>query len=330
VLDTGTRPADVAEEGLSGTPLGDSAARQNASGDNPGHTNRIAQLLNGEGHKLTPEQVSAFLAANHTNAESLLAAWRVGHDPARLKEAKERFPNDPRVQYAAIFRSDSPEERSQWALPDYLSALDDLKAGRTAPGVQELTAAVGKTGYQDYVLDSIQSAEEAYRSAGYPEAEAKLVASSETLLPQLAQLKQLGLSVVDLASSYRQAGDTASEQNVLQMAVHLGQQLDPNGPGGQFLINNLVGIAIQLNALKAMDPAGAYDSSGQTVQERIDQITQEKAAIRQAAQQTEGMWQNMAPEDAISLLDRQKLYGEWAALQWYLNKNGRPAGAGPN
>jgi hypothetical protein len=270
-----------------------------------------------------------------------LAASRAGDDPAYLREAKERFPDDARVQFAAIFKSDSPEERSQWldrlkqtapdnALPDYLSALDDLKAGRTAQGAQELAAAAGKTGFQDYALDSIQSAEEAYRSAGYSEAEAKLIAAAGTPLPQLAQLRQLGLNIVDLANSYQQAGDTASAQSALQMAVQLGQRLGPNGPGGQFLIDNLVGMAIQLNALKAMDPASPYGSSGQTVQNCMDQITEQRAAVKQLGQQTEGLWENMPPEDLVSFLDRQKIYGEQSTMQWYLNKSGPLSGAGQN
>jgi hypothetical protein len=323
------------EGGLPSRQMAANSARPQAPPENTGHTNLLERLLKGDGPQLTPEQISAFLTANHRNAESLLAAARASDDPAYLREAKERFPDNPQVQFAAIFKSDSPEERRQWldrlkqtapdnALPDYLSAFDDLKAGRTAQGVQDLTAAAGKTGFQDYALDSIQTTEEAYRSAGYSEAEAKFIAAMGVPLPQLAQLKQLSSSIVDLANSYRQAGDRASEQTVLQMALQMGQQLDPNGPGGRFLINNLVGIAIQLNALKAMDPASPCGSSGQTVQNFMDQITQQRAAFKQLGQQTENLFAQMPPEDLISFSDRTKLDGELAGIQWYLNKTGSP------
>jgi hypothetical protein len=336
-----TSPAGHPEAERPARRMAAHAAQPEAPPENTVSTNLLDRLLKGDGVKLTPEQIGAFLTANHRSADSLLAASRASDDPAYLKEAKERFPGDPRVQYAAIFKSDSPEERRQWldrlkqtapdnALPDYLSALDDLKAGRTQQGVQELTDGVGKAGFQDYSLDFIQIAEEAYRSAGYSEAESRMIATTGLLLPQLAQLKQLSGKIVDLASSYQQAGDTASEQAVLQMALHLGQQLDVGAPGGQFLINNLVGIAIQLNALKVMDPASPYGNPGQTVQDYMDQITQHKAAIKQIGQQTENLWQNMPPEDLISFLDREKLYGEPAAVQWYLNKSGQPTGAGSN
>jgi hypothetical protein len=317
------------------------SAKPEAPPENPTSTNLLDRLIKGDGVHLTPEQIEAFLAANHRSAESLLAAARASDDPAYLKEAKEKFPGDPRVQYAAIFKSDSPEERHQWldrlkqtapdnALPGYLSALDDLKAGRREQGLQELTDAVGRAGFQDYSLDFIQIAEEAYRSAGYSEVESKLIAASGLLLPQLAQLKQLSGQIGDLASSYRQAGDNASEQAVLQMALHLGQQLDVGATGGKFLINNLVGIAIQLNALKVMDPANPYGDAGQTVQDYMDQIAQHKAALKQIAQQNEKLLPNMPPEDLISFLDREKLHGETAALQWYLNKIGQTSGVGSN
>ena len=44
----------------------------------------------------------------------------------------------------------------------------------------------------------------AARPPGYAVAEAKTIAGSQLLLPQLQQVKDLGLSLVDLAKSYRQ------------------------------------------------------------------------------------------------------------------------------
>ena len=49
-------------------------------------------------------------------------------------------------------------------------------------------------------------------------AEAKTIPGSQLLLPQLQQVKDLGLSLVDLAKSYRQAGDETSAQAALQIA----------------------------------------------------------------------------------------------------------------
>ena len=159
-----TPPAGHPGAGLAARRMAAFSAQPEAPPENARATNLLDRLINGDGAKLTPEQIGAFLAANHRCAESLLAASRASDDPAYLKEAKERFPDNP----------------------------------------------------------------------------------------------------------------------------------------------------------------------GQTVQDYMDQITQHKAAIRQFAQQNEKLLPNMPPEDLISFLDREKLYGEPAALQWYLNKSGQTSGTGPN
>jgi hypothetical protein len=91
-----------------------------------------------------------------------------------------------------------------------------------------------------------------------------------------------------------------------------------------------VGINIQLNALKAMDAASPYGSSGQTVQSYMDQITQQRAAFEQLGQQTENLYEQMPQDDLISFFDRTKLNGELAGSQWYLNKSGQPFDSGQN
>src|SRR5439155_19101495 len=218
-------------------------------------TNLYALITNKEA-KLTAAQVEPYLAANRRNAAGLLAAFRTTGDPALLEEAMQKYPNDPQVDFEAAIRKDaSPAERRQWldlfkqsapdnALPNYLSALDHFKAGQSDQAVQDLVAASGKQQFQDYSLDRVQDDEEAYRSAGYPVAQAKVVASSHLLLPHLAQMRDRGLNMPRLAASYRQAGDQASADAALQMAVNLGQRY-ANGSAGETLISQLVGINVE-------------------------------------------------------------------------------------
>src|SRR5205823_10653958 len=201
------------------------------------HTNWIARLLNGEENpRLSTEQVQSYLEKNHRSVGSLLAAFHATDDRTFLREAMEKYPADPRLDYVAWFRSQSPEERRQWldafkqsapdnAFANYLSARDYFKSGQNDQAVQELLVAATKP-IQDYSLDFVQNGEEAYRAAGYSDAEAKMIATSTLLLPQLAEYKQVSLNLVELANAYRQSGDGASAQAALQMATKLGQRLD--------------------------------------------------------------------------------------------------------
>jgi hypothetical protein len=294
-------------------------------------TNLIARLYNEEeAPKLTPEQIESYLAANRRSVESLLGAFRVSGDKAFLKEAQEKFPNDPRVAYAAVFKSDSPEERRQWldsfkqsapenSMPAYLSALDYFKAGQSDQALQELTAAAGRPSFQDYSLDFMQSAEEAYRSAGYSDAEAKAIASTQLLLPQLGELRDLGRKLAELGTSYRQAGDQESAQAALQMAMELGQRLE-RPTGWNTVIGELVGWAVQRTALSAMDPSAPYGTSGQSVQARLDELAQQRASIKAFVQQNSGLIESMSEQDLSTFFDRQKLFGEMEAMKWAQNR----------
>ena len=152
--------------------------------------------------------------------------------------------------------------------------------------------------------------------------EAKTIPSSQLLLPQLSELKQLSGNLVDVANSYKEAGDAASAQAALQMAANLGQRYSNVSPG-EPEVSQLVGIAVERIALNAMDPNSPYGSAGQTVQDRLDQLAQQDAKIRQLSQQTEALHSRMTEQDWISYKDRWRNFGEEAAGRWLINKYGQ-------
>jgi len=292
-------------------------------------TNLYTRLVNGDVPKLSPEQLETFLTQNQRNAESLLIASRISGDAAYLKEAEAKFPNDPRVAYDAAFKSDSPQERSQWldrlkqsapdnALPNYLSALDAFKSGQMDRAAQEITAASGKQQFQDYSMDFLQNAEDAYRSAGYSEAEAKTIAATQLLLPDLKELRDLGRQMVGLANSYRQSGDAPSADAALQMDIALGQRF--GGYPSEPLIDRLVGIAIQRDALAAMDPNSPLGTPGQTVQDRLNQLDKSREDLRSLARQRVGLLENMSDPDVVSYWDRWRTFGYEPAIRWAISK----------
>ncbi len=298
----------------------------------PALTNLYARLKD-KPTVLTPEQIAAYLEANHTNASTLLAAYRTGHDIALLREAMEKYPKDAHVAFeAAVATGLSPEERQQWlsnfeqvapdnALPFYLSAQKDFDAGQSDKAVQELAAAAGK-GLDDYTTDRMQEDEEAYLAAGYSPAEAKTIAQQNILLQQLAPMKQLGQSLVSLANDYSQSGDTASAQSVLQMAMDLGQNVGGTA-GDPTLITQLVSAAIENMALTNMNPSSPYGGNGQNVQDQINQIAQQRAAIRQLVQQANAYFPTLSDQDWINFDTRMTLFGEVPAMQWVVNKFGQ-------
>ena len=301
----------------------------------PADKNSLTKYLTGKEFvlpKLEPWQVEPFVEANRRSAGSLLAAFRTTSDPKFLAEAMEKFPNDPRVAYAAAFKPDTtPEERHAWldrmkqsdpgnALGNYLSAYDDFKSGQSAQALQEMAAAAGKPGWQDYTTDFVQNSEEAYLAAGYSETEAKAVAAMSSLLPDLSQLKSVGRSLTDLAKSYQTAGDPASAQAALQATLNLGEQI--NGGAQQPIITSMVGIAIERLALDAMDPTAPYGNTGQTVQDRVNELVQQRKAINNFGRQEDALLGTMSDSEVANYYDRLKTFGPLPTLQWAVSKYG--------
>ena len=300
------------------------------------HLEWFEQLLGGK--KLSLSQVAPYLEAKQRSAESLLAASCVTGDPACLQEAVAKFPNDARVNLAAHYafkKESSPEERRQRldafeqlapdnALANYLSAQDYFKAGQTDRAVQEIVAAFGKPEFQDYSGDFMAGAEEAYQAAGLSIVEAKTLAMCAPPLPHMADLRGLGQSLGELANQSRQAGDEASAQAALQMGVALGRLVGESS-GASLLIQDLVGIAIERQALEAMNPASPYGGTAQTVQERLGELVRRRETIKEVARDGSSVvLEQLSEQDQLGFFERMKDSGELAALRWARNKQGNP------
>ena len=300
--------------------------------ENNESTNLWARLKD-KNPKLTRDQVESYLKANGRTVASLLAAFRTSGDPALLKEAMEKFPNDPQVDFeAAVDKDLSPEEQRQWlntfkqsapdnALANYLSALNYFNSGQIDQGVQELSAASGKS-LDDYTASRAENDREAYLAAGYSVADASALGGSQLMLPQLAQMKQLGLDAVDLANAYSQAGDSSSAQAVLQMAANLGQSYARPSPG-ESEISQLVGMFIEQKALQAMNPNSPYGNSGQTVQDQLNELAEQRASVKELDQQVSNLLPAMSDQDWIIYQNRWLMFGEENAQSWVVNKYGQ-------
>jgi len=72
-----------------------------------------------------------------------------------------------------------------------------------------------------------------------------------------------------------------------------------------------------------MDPKSPYGADGQTVQDQLNQIAQQRAAINKLVQQAEPLMPTMPDQDIHNYENRRMLFGELAALQWVITKYGQ-------
>ncbi len=277
--------------------------------------------------KMTTAEVDRLLATVGRTGPNLMAARRLTGDDTYLSEITNRFAGDPLVQqHMALLHSKTPEEKRYWldaykasasgnALPHYLSASENLKQGDTQAALQDLLEAASRPKFDAQVLEQMQGMEEMLLAAEYSPAEAKAVASVNTLLPQLSSLKRLSQEVVALRQQYTAAGDSASADTMLELGLNLGHRLEESG-GGRMIIDQLVGLSIEKSLLASLPPNEAIPALGTTPSERLQELERSKQDMKELAPLISTHLQYAGEAQAISYFDRVKMNGEVAALRW--------------
>jgi hypothetical protein len=280
------------------------------------------------------EEVENYVNLHQRDATSLLAAFHALKDTNYQHEAALNFPSDSRVQLSVLATTElSAEDRRQWldrfknsspenSLADYLSAGDHLKNGQADVAVAELLEASRKTAFQTFAMDSKLDEEEINIASGRSPRQAVFSSSgwAEELLPELASLKGLAREVAVLQKQYGDAGDSASAQNLTQISLILADRFK-TGDGGQFMISQLVGQAIERMALGQLDPNTSYDFlDNQTPADRLEELKARKASISEL-RTSAAILPSLSEAELLSYTERQRVYGEVEALRWLRQRN---------
>lgn len=286
--------------------------------------------------KTLHQQVEEWLARHHRSADSLLAAFHVLNDTNYLKEAATSFPDNPQVELAVLARNVFPEDRRKWldlfkvsspsnSLADYLSAQTYFRNGQSDMAVKDLVAATGKPEFENYTLESQLDAEELGQFLGKSPLD-----SSETALAgsmgdmPLATLKQLASQMADLQKQELNVGDNNSAENLAQMGMVLGGQLN-EGAGGKYIINQLLGIAVETAMFQQLDPNTSYDFlDGETPAQKLEELKQQKVALSQLDKSVQAIQSSLTDAEIVSFQERIRIYGEVAAMRWLVQQHGNP------
>src|SRR4051794_22712008 len=102
------------------------------------------------------------------------------------------------------------------------------------------------------------------------------------------------------------------------MIVSVGSPCEP-------LTDRLVCIAIEHDALATMEPNSPLGNSGQTVQNRLNELNKTKQEMKALAQQETGLFQKMTDTDISSFWDRWRTFGYEPTMRWAINKYGQPS-----
>jgi len=286
--------------------------------------------------KTSRRKVEEWLALHHRSAASLLAAFHVLGDTNYLKEAATNFPSNPRVELAILARNAFPEDRRKWldlfkasspsnSLACYLSAQTYFQSGQSEAAVNDLVAATGKPEFENYTLESQLDTEELGLFCGEsPLKSIETALASSAGDTALATLKQLASQMTDLQKQELAVGDNNSAENLAQMGMFLGSQLN-SGANGNYIINQLVGMAAESMTLEQLNPNTSYDFlDGETPGQKLQDLKLQKAMLSRLAADFSAIEPNLTDAEIVSFQERVKIYGEVGAMRWLLQQHGNP------
>jgi hypothetical protein len=295
----------------------------------------------GEGLPRIPrEKVEEFLQLRNRSAASLLAGFHALKDTNLLYEAAAEFPNDPQVQWTMLMQDLKPEDRRKWldmfkvsspdnSLANYLSAAEHFKSGKPEDAIKELLDASGKKQFKDYAMAAMLDEQELSRFAGLTPLETLHVNGwGSELIAQLPAMKVVAKGIAEARTQYVQAGDTASADTLVQAGFGLAGRMT-EGEGGRFVINHMVGIAIEAIMLNQLQADARYDFlGGKTPTERLAELKQQRTDFKSLNTSLASAYANMSEADWMSYSDRLKTYGEVEAVKWLQQRVANRAGPG--
>ena len=86
----------------------------------------------------------------------------------------------------------------------------------------------------------------------------------------------------------------------------------------------LIGIRVERAALNAMDPGSSLAGTGQSVQDRLNQLAGQMKDLQGLTQQADPIWKTLSDQDWIQYHNQIAASGEEAAVRWLVATYGHP------
>ncbi|MEO7100316.1 MAG: hypothetical protein ABI162_13210 [Luteolibacter sp.] len=280
----------------------------------------LMKLATESERKLTHQEIDNYVEAQNRSMDSLLSAFRLSGDEAYLKEALEKFPNNPQVLFCALQLSSDPAKRLEMlesfkradpgnGIGNCLAAGALFDLGKNDEAFAELLRSSGKP-ITDFTITFYHNDEEAYLTAGFSPVLAKMTTLYTSSKGGFMQMRGITKKLDELRGNYASTGDDAAVQSVRDIQSEMGGHLqeDPT------VVGKLVGIAVEKGALKGLDTPEA--------RARWEELDQRQKSLSEKALKIPTLMENPAvPEsDWVLYFDRAKLFGENAANDWILGK----------
>ncbi len=283
-----------------------------------------AELL--AGPVASDAELQDYLEKRGRSREALVAVGLLAGDDDLLREAAERFPDDPQLQFLAISRGLFPDRQREWverfkaAQPDnslaaYFMAGEHFKSGDTAAALAELRRGAGLDSFRDFAGEAMEAMESAALDLGHRQLDAKLRSTFGLEMPYLKQFRE---TIAQLERVQGEAGRPEEAAKLAAIGAAIGNDLS-QGSGNRLVINQAIGMSIEQRFLESLDPDGQYPYFADTPGVLLAQIEADRKRMVEGIEGIGDFETVMTTSDegtVLGYLERIRLYGEVDANEW--------------
>ena len=287
----------------------------------------IKDIMAGKVPRLNQLEVEAFLKNQGRSTTNLLAASRLLNDLSFAREAAKLDPKDPAAQLELALRGETPEERSAAvaafrsaapdnSLGDYLAAHQAFAAGDAGAAGAALIQSLDNPLYTDYTQKIVAGSEQAFLDAGYEPSAAAGAAMFSLTIGQVQTVMNVSENLKQLQDEFIRSADFDAAEPTVIIGLTLGQRIQDQGP---YLIDQVVGIAIERKFLQQLDPLTLAGPGGQSAGERLEALDARVLEFRTLGPAFTEKF--AAADDATQsqYIAKLKAEGELAAMRWLVN-----------
>lgn len=293
----------------------------------------VAEALRNGLPEISASDIEGFVDSRNRGALSMIAAFHLGGDRKWLEEAAGRYPDDPRVACAMLASGEAGEDRDAWIerlkrndpgnATGYLyAALGRFDDGDPAAALDELRA-MRDSKRQDFFLGSLRDEfSRAFRFAGHGAVLSDLAGSFAAPIPA-EDLMRLNKQVASAMQGAHEAGDDRLVAELGETAILSAKRFSPSGRES-YLINQLVGISMQRQALHQLDVFELVPGDSRLVADRLIEMDREISDIRGLTSGSAGLFDRMSDAQAAEYSRRLRRDGEFEALAWLKGQVANP------
>ena len=283
-------------------------------------------------HHPSRSELENYLSSRNHSAEACLAAGLILQDTELLKEALDREPSNPHALFTLASREDFPSsQRLAWAaqlhelqpenaLASYLIAKLNWEAGEIDSALESLDRAHQQPGFESFASESMMAVTDALRATGSSPGGAALYSSLTSEVPHLSELLSLSRNLQE----YWQEAPPEETAILREQNATLGARLAGSAES-EFIISELVGLAIQNNAYENLPQDAPFPLDGIDSQQLEQSIEQRRTQIRELYQADPIEILRTSPDMIEGYAMRVHALGEREALSW-LRSHAQPPG----